>query len=101
MAQIEKSVEVDVPVSVTYNQWTQFEDFPRFMEGVKEVKQLDDKRLRWRAEVAGKDVEWLAEITSQEPDRRIGWKSIGGAMNSGVVLFEPLGPSKTLSLIHI
>jgi uncharacterized membrane protein len=101
VAQIEKSVEVDVPVSVTYNQWTQFEDFPRFMEGVKEVKQLDDKRLRWRAEVAGKDVEWLAEITSQEPDRRIGWKSIGGAMNSGVVLFEPLGPSKTRVTLNL
>ena len=68
MSFIEKSIVVDVPVRTAYNQWTQFEEFPRFMEGVKEVKQTDDKRLHWRAEVMGKDVEWTAEITQQIPD---------------------------------
>src|SRR4026207_1322098 len=69
MAKIEKDIVVDVPVSVAYNQWTQFESFPEFMEGVKEVVQLDEKRLRWHAEIAGKDEEWEAEITDQVPDR--------------------------------
>ena len=72
---IEKSIDVAVPVSVAYNQWTQFEEFPLFMEGVKEVRQLDDKHLFWRAEIAGKEVHWDAEITHQEPDKSIGWRS--------------------------
>jgi uncharacterized membrane protein len=101
MASIEKSLEIDVPVSAAYNQWTQFQDFPRFMEGVKEVEQLDDKRLRWRAEIAGKEVEWISEITSQEPDRRIAWKSTGGAVNSGVVSFLEAGPSKTRITVNV
>jgi uncharacterized membrane protein len=92
--QVDKSIEVDVPVSTAYNQWTQFEEFPRFMEGVKQVRQLDDKRLEWRAEIAGREVVWNAEITSQEPDQRIGWRSTSGATNSGVVTFETLGPSR-------
>ena len=71
MASIEKTIDVDVPVRTAYNQWTQFEEFSQFMAGVKEVRQLDDKRLHWRAEVLGKDVEWLAEITQQIPDERI------------------------------
>lgn len=95
MASIEKSVEVDVPVRTVYNQWTQFEDFPKFMEGVKEVRQLDDKRLHWRAEVLGKDVEWYAEITQQIPDERITWKSTSGAKNAGSIAFQPVGPEKT------
>ena len=93
--QIDKSIEVEVPLSTAYNQWAQFEEFPRFMEGVKQVRQLDDKRLEWIAEIGGRSVTWLAEITSQEPDLRIGWRSIGGAANSGVVNFEALGPSRT------
>ena len=71
MKTIEKSVTVNVPVRQAYNQWTQFEKFPQFMEGVKEVKQLDDKRLHWKAEIAGKSEEWDAEITEQVPDKRI------------------------------
>src|SRR5688572_33464580 len=71
MAKMEKDIVVDVPVKVAYDQWTQFESFPEFMEGVKEVVQLDEKRLRWTAEVAGKDQEWEAEITDQVPDRHI------------------------------
>ena len=95
MAKIEKDIIVDVPVSVAYNQWTQFESFPEFMEGVKEVVQLDEKRLRWSAEVKGKDEEWEAEITDQVPDRHIAWRSVTGAPNAGSVTFQPSGDGKT------
>jgi len=101
MASIEKTIEVDVPLRTAYNQWTQFEDFPKFMEGVKEVRQLDDKRLHWRAEVLGKDVEWYAEITQQIPDERITWKSTSGAHNAGSISFQPVGPSKTRLTLRI
>lgn len=88
MATIEKSIEVNVPASVAYNQWTQFEDFPQFMEGVKSVRQLDDSRLHWVAEVGGKEEEWDAEITEQTPDQRIAWTNTSGARNAGVVTFH-------------
>jgi uncharacterized membrane protein len=91
MAKIEKDIVVDVPVKVAYDQWTQFESFPEFMEGVKEVVQLDEKRLRWTAEIAGKDEEWEAEITDQVPDRHIAWRSVTGAPNAGSVMFQPAG----------
>jgi uncharacterized membrane protein len=90
MSTVEKGIEVGVPVQTAYNQWTQFESFPEFMEGVKEVKQIDDKRLHWSAEVAGRDTEWDAEITEQIPDERIAWKSVSGQPNSGVVTFHRL-----------
>ncbi len=90
MSTLEKSIEVNVPVRTSYNQWTQFEEFPRFMEGVKEVKQLDDTRLHWKAEIAGQEKEWDAEITEQTPDQRIAWTSRGGAINGGVVTFHRL-----------
>jgi len=100
MASIEKDVEVDVPVRTAYDQWTQFEQFPQFMEGVKSVRQVDDKRLEWHAEVLGKDVSWSAEITQQIPDQRITWKSTSGAWNAGAVTFTPLSPTRTkVSLI--
>jgi uncharacterized membrane protein len=95
MERIEKSVEVDCPVRTVYNQWTQFEDFPSFMAGVKEVRQIDDTHLHWSAEVWGRDEEWDAEITEQTPDERISWRSVGGAQNAGTVRFEPLGPDRT------
>ena len=95
MESIEKTVEVDRPVRTVYNQWTQFEDFPHFMAGVKEIRQLDDTHLYWHAEVFGKDKEWEAEITEQEPDKRISWKSVSGAANAGTVRFESLGPDRT------
>src|SRR5215510_9542451 len=101
MDHVEKSIEVNVPVSTAYNQWTQFEEFPQFMEGVEEVKQLDDKRLRWRAEMGGKIVEWDAEIFEQIPDRRIAWRSTTGELNSGMVNFEPLGPNRTRVAVKI
>jgi len=96
MERIEKTIEVDCPVRTVYNQWTQFEDFPKFMAGVKEVRQLDDTHLHWRAEVWGKDKEWDSEITEQEPDERISWRSIGGATTAGTVRFEPLDENRTL-----
>ncbi|HYD80759.1 MAG TPA: SRPBCC family protein [Paucimonas sp.] len=101
METVEKSIEVNVPASTAYNQWTQFEDFPRFMEGIKEVRQLDDTHLHWRAEVAGKEKEWDAEITEQIPDQRIAWRSTGGAANSGAVTFQPLGDSSTRILVEM
>ena len=96
MERIEKTIEVDRPLRTVYNQWTQFEEFPRFMHGVKEVKQLDDTHVHWHAELYGKDKEWDAEITEQRPDEKIGWKSVSGdAPNAGTVRFEPLGPNRT------
>jgi uncharacterized membrane protein len=95
MSKITKSIEVDVPVSTAYNQWTQFEDFPRFMEGIEHVRQLDEKTLEWTAEVAGVERSWRAEIVDQTPDRRIAWTSTSGARNNGVVTFEPLGDNRT------
>ena len=95
MEHIEKSIDVNAPLSTVYNQWTQFEDFPEFMEGVLEVRQLDDKRLHWRAKIAGKEKEWDADIFEQTPDACIAWRSISGALNTGKVSFQSLGPSKT------
>jgi uncharacterized membrane protein len=95
MERIEKIIEVNCPISTVYNQWTQFEEFPRFMEGVKEVRQLDDTHVHWHAEIWGKDKEWDAEITEQEPDTRISWKSVSGAHNAGTVRFEPIGQDRT------
>ena len=98
MATVEKSIDVDVPVSVAYNQWTQFKSFPQFMEGVKEVHQLDDTHLRWRAEIGGKEKEWTAEITDQLPDERIAWRSTSGPRNDGMVMFRPSGERTALTL---
>ena len=95
MAQIEKSIEVKVPVRTAYNQWTQFEQFPKFMEGVEEVRQLDDKRLHWRASIAGKTEEWQAEIVEQTPDKVVAWRSTTGAENGGHVSFAPKGADAT------
>ena len=91
MATVQESIEVNVPVRTAYNQWTQFEEFPRFMEGVEEIRQIDDTHLRWRASVAGKEKEWTAEITEQRPDERVAWKNVDGAENAGVVTFHRIG----------
>jgi uncharacterized membrane protein len=93
---IDESIEVNVPVSVAYNQWTQFEDFPLFMEGVDHVEQLDDTLLRWAATVAGKTNQWTAKILEQHPDRQISWISEDGKKTRGSVTFEPRGPNKAL-----
>jgi uncharacterized membrane protein len=95
MQRVEKIIEVDQPVRTVYNQWTQFEEFPKFMAGVREVRQLDDTHLHWQAEIFGKQEEWDAEITEQEPDRRISWKSTSGPPNAGTVRFEPMGENRT------
>ena len=95
MAEVDESVEVSVPVSTAYNQWTQFEDFPQFMDGVKSVQQTDETHLHWVAEVAGRRHEWDAEITYQDPDRHIAWRAIDGKKNTGAVKFEPLGDDRT------
>ncbi len=78
MATIEQSIEVEAPLQTVYNQWTQFEEFPRFMEGVEEVEQLDDTHLRWVAEFDGSRHEWNAEITEQRPDARVAWRNTDG-----------------------
>ena len=90
------SIEVNAPVRAVYNQWTQFEEFPRFMEGVEEVRQEGDKRLFWRAKIGGKVKEWEAEITDQVPDQRIAWQSVDGSPNAGTITFEELGPDRTM-----
>jgi len=95
MARVSQSVEVGVSVRVAYNQWTQFELFPQFMEGIEQVTQLDDTRLRWVADIGGKRHEWDAEITEQTPDTRIAWRSVDGYHNEGVVTFEKIGPDVT------
>jgi uncharacterized membrane protein len=95
MEQVEKIVEVACPVNTVYNQWTQFEEFPKFMAGVKEVHQLDDTRLYWHAEIWGKDKEWESQITEQTPDKRISWQSTSGTKNAGTVRFEQVSPSTT------
>ncbi len=101
MSTIEQSIDVNVPVRTAYDQWTQFEEFPRFMEGVREVRQLDDKRLAWCAEVGGKEKRWEAEITEQIPDARIAWRSRTGANNAGVVTFHRLDDRKTRVMLQL
>jgi uncharacterized membrane protein len=95
MSEIIETVDVNVPVRTAYDQWTQFESFPMFMEGVEKVEQLDDTTLRWTAEIAGQKRTWKAKITEQAPDQRIAWTSIDGAKNAGVVTFHRLDDSKT------
>ncbi len=95
MENITKSIDVMVPLRTAYDQWTQFEEFPRFMEGVEEVRQLDDKHLHWVANIGGKRKEWRARITEQIPDERIAWRSEDGAINAGVVTFHHISDNKT------
>lgn len=89
------SIEVNAPLRAVYNQWTQFEEFPCFMEGVEEVRQEGEKRLFWRATIGGKTKEWEAEITEQIPDERIAWQSVDGSPNSGTITFEKLDSELT------
>jgi uncharacterized membrane protein len=95
MSTITESIDVNVPVRTAYNQWTQFESFPQFMEGVEQVRQLDDTHLHWRAKIGGKETEWDAEVTEQNPDERVAWKSTTGQPNAGVVTFHRLGDDLT------
>jgi uncharacterized membrane protein len=92
---ITASVDVKVPVRTAYDQWTQFEQFPRFMESVTQVQQVDDRHLRWAAEIGGEQESWDAEITEQHPDERVAWKATEGKGNSGVVTFHRLADEET------
>jgi hemerythrin superfamily protein/carbon monoxide dehydrogenase subunit G len=95
MTKVEKSVEVAVPVSTAYNQWTQFEEFPQFMSGVQQVEQLDDRTLRWVAEIAGVRRQWIATVLEQIPNRKVAWAATEGATNAGAVTFETVGGATT------
>ena len=101
MATIEQSVEVDVPVRTAYNQWTQFETFPAFMEGVKEVRQLDDTHLHWVIEHNGRQHEFEAEITEQQPDERVAWRTTDGKSHAGVVTFHRLDDRHSKLMVQI
>lgn len=98
MSTFRETIEVEVPVRTAYNQWTQFEEFPRFMDGVTRVEQLDDATLRWTAEIAGQTRSWTARIIEQEPDQRISWESTEGAQNAGSVKFKPSGRGTAVTL---
>ena len=101
MPTVEKSIEVEVPVRTAYNQWTQFEEFPSFMESVESVTQVDDTHVRWVVQIAGKRHEWEAEITEQDPDQRIAWRATDGKANAGVVTFHRIGDSRTRIMVQM
>jgi uncharacterized membrane protein len=95
VSRIEKTITVEAPLDAVYAQWTQFESFPGFMEGVRRVEQLDDRTLAWEAEVGGRTKRWTARITDQTPDARIAWRSMDGATNDGAVTFRSVGDEGT------
>jgi hemerythrin superfamily protein/ribosome-associated toxin RatA of RatAB toxin-antitoxin module len=95
MTKVQKSVEVAVPVRTAYDQWTQFEEFPQFMSGVQQVEQLDERTMRWVAEIAGVRRQWIATVLEQVPDEKVAWAATEGATNAGAVTFEPLGADRT------
>ena len=95
MSQIIETIDVDVPVRTVYDQWTQFEEFPLFMEGVETVEQIDDTHIAWTAKIAAVRKHWIAEITEQIPDERVAWQAVEGARNAGVVTFHRLGDRQT------
>jgi uncharacterized membrane protein len=101
MATIERSIDVHAPLSTVYNQWTQFEEFPKFMEGVESVTQLDDRRLHWVVNLGGQRREWDAEIAEQIPDERIAWTTRTGTGNAGVVTFHRLSDDETRVMVQL
>ena len=101
MSTIEESIEVAVPVRTAYNQWTQFEEFPRFMEGVEEIRQLSDTRLHWKTKIAGVERAFDAEITEQHPDHRIAWHSVEGTHHAGVVTFHRLSDDTSRIMLQL
>lgn len=101
MPVIEESIEVQVPLSTVYNQWTQFAEFPLFMEGISEVRQIDDTHLHWVAEFGGRHHEWDAEITEQKPDERVAWRNIQGTENAGVVTFHRIDDDTTRLMVQM
>ena len=101
MTDTTQTIDVDVPVTVAYNQWTQFESFPKFMDGVDEVTQKTDTLTHWKISIAGVKREFDAEITEQTPDQRIAWNSVGGAGHAGVVTFHRLDEGKTRIMLQL
>jgi uncharacterized membrane protein len=101
MSTIEKSINVHVPVRTAYNQWTQFEDFPKFMDGIEAVRQIDDTHLHFTANIAGKEKQWEAVITEQTPDKRIAWRDVAGAANAGVVTFHHIADGETRIMLQV
>ena len=101
MATIEQSMDIDAPISTVYNQWTQFEEFPQFMDGVDEVRQIDDTHLHWIASFGGSRHEWDAEITEQHPDERVAWRNTDGKDNAGVVTFHKLDDDTTRVMVQM
>jgi len=101
MSKVEESIEVDAPITQAYNQWTQFESFPRFMEHVDEVQQIDATHLHWKATIGGKSQEWDAKVTEQHPDERVAWESTSGTRHAGVVTFHRLGDTSTKVMLQL
>jgi uncharacterized membrane protein len=101
MKTIEESIEVEVPVSTAYNQWTQFESFPAFMDGIERVEQTDDTHLRWTAEVGGEERAWTAEITEQHPDHRVAWRAVDQPGPNGVVTFHKIDDVSTKVMVQM
>jgi uncharacterized membrane protein len=92
---VKSDIDVNVPISVAYNQWTQFESFPQFMGGIDSITQSDDTHTHWNVSIAGIKREFDAEITEQKPDERVAWKSIGGETHAGVVTFHRIADDQT------
>ncbi len=101
MASFEKSIDVDVPVAEAYMMFSDFESFPSFMEGVESVERLSDDRLRWHANIAGRDEEWIAQVTEQAPSNAVAWQSVSGSRNAGRVTFDRLSDDRTRVNLHI
>ncbi len=95
MGDVVETIDVEAPIATVYNQWTQFEEFPKFMEGVQEVRQLDDRHLHWVAEFGGSRHEWDAEIVEQHPEERVAWRNVDGKENAGVVTFHKIDDGTT------
>ena len=102
MARIIETIDVDVPVRVAYNQWTQFEEFPQFLSFVESIVQTDDKTQHWKVKIGGQEREFDAEITEQHPDERVAWNSIAGEENhAGVVTFHKLSDTTSRVTVQI
>ena len=101
MNTIEQSIDVEAPITAVYDRWTQFETFPEFMEGIEEIRQLDDRRLHWTAEIGGTRHEWDAEITEQKPEERVAWRNLDGKDNAGVVTFHKIADDRTRVMLQM
>ncbi|WP_396667453.1 SRPBCC family protein [Microbacterium sp. R86528] len=102
MTQIIETIDVDVPVSTAYNQWTQFESFPKFLDEVESITQVDDTHNLWKVRVGGAEREFGTEITEQHPDERVAWRSVGGETeHAGAVTFHKLSDSETRVTVQI